>query len=147
TLMNQELIIPNSTFTSQQVTNLTKSDRLVRVLVPLSVSYGSTPEEVREVATQTALQHPLVLPDPPPFMSFLGYGESGLDFNLSVSVDQPDRSGRVRSDLYYLLWNAFSEHGIEIPFPQRVVSLGTGWEKLNRHSSEQVLPSGADDHA
>ncbi|MFN2201776.1 MAG: mechanosensitive ion channel family protein [Caldilineaceae bacterium] len=147
TLMNQELIIPNSTFTSQQVTNLTKSDRQVRVLVPLSVSYGSSPSEVREVATQAALQHPLVLPDPPPFLAFLGYGESSLDFNLSVSVDQPDRSGRVRSDLYYLLWDAFSEHGIVIPFPQRVVSLGSGWEKLNRYSSDPPVASSAGDHA
>ena len=94
TLTNQELIIPNTTFTAQQVTNLTKTDKVVRVLVPLSVSYGSSPEEVREVATQTALQHPSVLPDPPPFLAFLGYGESSLDFNLSVSVNQPDQSGR-----------------------------------------------------
>ena len=47
TLTNQELIIPNTTFTSQQVTNLTKSDRIVRILVPLSVSYRSKPETVR----------------------------------------------------------------------------------------------------
>ena len=130
TLTNQELIIPNTTFTSQQVTNLTKSDRIVRVLVPVSVSYASEPEKVRQVATETALQHELVLSEPPPFMAFLGYGESSLDFNLSVSVDQPERSGLVRSDLYYMLWRAFSEHGIEVPFPQRDLNLGTGWDKL-----------------
>ncbi len=130
TLTNQELIIPNSTFTSQQVTNLTKSDRIVRILVPLSVSYRSSPETVRSVASATALQHELVLAEPPPFVAFLGYGESSLDFNLSVSVDQPERSGRIRSDLYYMLWDAFAEHGIEIPFPQRDLNLGDGWEKL-----------------
>ena len=130
TLTNQELVIPNSNFTSQQVTNLTKSDRIVRVLVPFSVSYKSKPDEVREVAGATALQHELVLAEPPPFVAFLGYGESSLDFNLSVSVDQPDRSGRVRSDLYYMLWDAFAAHGIEIPFPQRDLNLGDGWEKL-----------------
>ncbi len=130
TLTNQELIIPNTTFTSQQVTNLTKSDRIVRILVPLSVSYRSKPETVRAVASATALQHELVLAEPPPFVAFLGYGESSLDFNLSVSVDQPERSGRIRSDLYYMLWDAFAEHGIEIPFPQRDLNLGDGWEKL-----------------
>src|SRR5690606_36609389 len=93
TLTNQELVIPNSMFTGQQVTNLTKPDRIVRVLVPFSVSYKSKPPEIREVAGATALQHELVLAEPPPFVAFLGYGESSLDFNLSVSVDQPDRSG------------------------------------------------------
>ncbi len=130
TLTNQELVIPNTMFTAQQVTNLTKSDRIVRVLVPFSVSYKSKPHEVREVAGATALRHELVLVEPPPFVAFLGYGESSLDFNLSVSVDQPDRSGLVRSDLYYMLWDAFVEHGIEIPFPQRDLNLGDGWEKL-----------------
>ncbi|MCB1185520.1 mechanosensitive ion channel, partial [bacterium] len=95
-----------------------------------SVSYKSKPDEVREVAGATALQHELVLAEPPPFVAFLGYGESSIDFNLSVSVDQPDRSGRVRSDLYYMLWDAFAAHGIEIPFPQRDLNLGDGWEKL-----------------
>lgn len=130
TLTNQELVIPNTMFTAQQVTNLTKSDRIVRVLVPFSVSYKSKPPEIREVAGATALQHELVLAEPPPFVAFLGYGESSLDFNLSVSVDQPDRSGWVRSDLYYMLWDAFAAHGIEIPFPQRDLNLGEGWEKL-----------------
>ena len=60
TLTNQELIIPNTTFTSQQVTNLTKSDRIVRILVPLSVSYRSKPETVRAVASATALQLSLI---------------------------------------------------------------------------------------
>ncbi len=128
TLTNQELIIPNTTFTSQQVTNLTKTDRVVRVLVPLGVSYKNDPDLVRQVATETATQHPQVLAEPPPFLAFLGYGESSLDFNLSVSVDEPQLSGLIRSDLYYMLWRAFEAHGIEVPFPQRDLNLGQGWD-------------------
>jgi len=138
TLTNQELIIPNTTFATQQVTNLTKSDRIVRILVPLSVSYKSKPEEVREVASATALQHESVLAEPPPFVAFLGYGESSLDFNLSASIDQPERSGLIRSDLYYMLWNAFAEHGIEIPFPQRDLNLREGWDKLTAATTQNA---------
>ncbi len=33
------------------------------------------------------------------------------------------------SDLYYMLWDAFAENDIKIPFPQRDLNLGSGWEK------------------
>ena len=130
TRTNEELIIPNSRFTSEQVKNLTRSDRMVLVLVPLGVSYKSDPRLVRQLAVDTALQHPLVLTDPPPGLIFRGYGDSSLDFNLSVSINQPEMSFAIRSDLYYLLWDVFAEHGIEIPFPQRDLNLGDGWEKF-----------------
>ncbi len=134
TLTNHDLIFPNSIFTSQMVTNLTKSDRVVRVLVPFSVSYGSSPDYVREIAAETALQHPLAMAEPPPFVAFLGYGESSLDFNLSLSINEPEKSGRVRSDLYYMIWDAFEDKGITIPYPQRVLHMGEGWEKISATS-------------
>jgi small-conductance mechanosensitive channel len=130
TRTNEEVIIPNANFTTHQVKNLTKTDRLVQVIVPLGVSYKSEPELVRRLAVETSLQHPLVLDDPPPLLLFLGYGESSLDFNLLVSVIQPEMTLLIRSDLYYLLWKVFAEHDIEIPFPQRDLNLGDGWEKL-----------------
>lgn len=130
TRTNEELIIPNNRFTSEQVKNLTRSDRLIQVIVPISVSYKSNPQFVRHLAVQTALNHPLVLPHPAPGLLFNGYGESSLDFSLSVSINQPELSLLIRSDLYYLLWDAFAEHNIEIPFPQRDLNLGDGWEKF-----------------
>jgi small-conductance mechanosensitive channel len=129
TLTNEELVIPNSKFTTELVKNLTKSDRLVRVIVPLGVSYDDDPELVRDITIETARQHPLVLVDPAPILLFRGYGESSLDFNLSVSIDRPELSAIVRSDLYYALWKVFAEHDITIPFPQRDLNLGDGWQK------------------
>jgi small-conductance mechanosensitive channel len=130
TRTNEELIVPNSSFTTQQVKNLTKSDRLVRVIVPLGVSYKSDPELVKQIAIDTSLSHPLVLALPPPLLIFLGYGDSSLDFNLLVSTNQPELTVNIRSDLYYALWNEFAEHDIEIPFPQRDLNLGAGWERF-----------------
>jgi small-conductance mechanosensitive channel len=131
TRTNEELIIPNSDFTSEKIKNLTRSDRQVRVLIPLGVSYESDPEIVKQIAVDTALQHPMVLAEPTPGLGFRGFGDSSLDFNLSVSINQPELSGAVRSDLYYMLWKAFLKHEIELPFPQRDLNLGNGWEKLS----------------
>jgi small-conductance mechanosensitive channel len=130
TLTNEELIIPNASFTTGQVKNLTKSDRLVRILVPFGVSYDSKPEVVRQLAVETGRQHPLVLDDPPPKLLFRGYGDSSIDFELRVSINQPEMTLGIKSDLYYMLWETLAEHDITIPFPQRDLNLGDGWEKL-----------------
>ncbi|MDX1416171.1 MAG: mechanosensitive ion channel [Candidatus Promineifilaceae bacterium] len=128
TRTNEELIVPNNSFTADQVKNFTKSERLVRVIVPFGVSYKSDPELVRTIATEVGLTHPLVLPLPPPELLFQGYNESSLDFNLQVSTNEPELTFRIRSDLYYALWKKLAENNIEIPFPQRDLNLGDGWE-------------------
>jgi small-conductance mechanosensitive channel len=130
TLTNEELIIPNASFTTNQVKNLTKSDRLVRVIIPFGVSYKSDPELVRQLAVEAGQRHPLALADPPPTLLFRGYGESSIDFELLVSVNRPELTLIIKSDLYYMLWDALAEHDITIPFPQRDLNLGDGWEKL-----------------
>jgi small-conductance mechanosensitive channel len=130
TRASEEYIIPNTNFTQQQVKNLTKSERRVRIQIPFGVSSESDPEHVRQLATEASLQHSLVLADPPPQLFFLGFGESSLDFELLVSIGYPELMGRVTSDLYYTLWEVFTKNNIEIPNPQRDVNLGDGWEKL-----------------
>ena len=130
TLTHEELIIPNANFTTNQVKNLTKSDRLVRVVVPFGVSYKSDPELVRQLAVETGARHPLVLPDPPPRLLFRGYGESSIDFELRASINQPEMTLQIVSDLYYALWTTLKEHDITIPFPQRDLNLGDGWRKF-----------------
>jgi potassium efflux system protein len=128
---SEEYIIPNINFTQQQVKNLTKSERRVRIRIPFGVSSESDPELVRQLTTEAGLQHPLVLADPSPQLFFLGFGESSLDFELLVSIGLPELMGRIKSDLYYTLWEVFTQNKIEIPNPQRDVNLGDGWEKFN----------------
>lgn len=130
TRANEEFIIPNSNFTTQQVKNLTKSERRVRVRIPFGVSYKADPEKIRQLTTEASLQHPLVLADPPPLLFFLGYGESSIDFELLVSIEHPELTIRTKSDLYYILWEVFAKHNIEIPYPQRDLNLGDGWNKF-----------------
>ena len=130
TFTNEELIVPNNSFATNQVKNFTKSDRLVQVVVPFGTSYNSDPELVRRIAVETSLEHPRVLVNPEPFVLFSDYGDSRLDFNLFVSTTQPELTLRLRSDLYYMLWEKFAENNIPIPFPQRDLNLGHGWERL-----------------
>lgn len=129
TLNNVELVVPNETFVTTEVTTYTKSDKRVRLLIPFGVSYNSDPAQVRQVVREKAVEHPLVLSDPAPELLFRGFGDSSLDFELSVWIDQPIRSPKVTSDLYYMIWDALKAHQIEVPYPQRDLHLRSGWEE------------------
>ncbi len=129
---NVEVVVPNEQFFTTQVTTFTRSDNLTRINLTLGVSYSSDPKEVRELLMETAVKHGLVRKDPPPTVYFNGFGESSLEFRLAVWIDQPKRAPRVRSDLFFMIWETFERHDINIPFPQRDLHLRDGWQDLLR---------------
>ena len=117
---NVVMIIPNSEFINNHVTNWTANDRQIRFAIPLGVSYSSDPEVVREVLEEVAGRHPDVLTLPPPEVLFTGFGDSSLDFELRVwTITRVQFPRILASEIYFMVFKAFKEHGIEIPFPQR----------------------------
>ena len=123
---NVVIIIPNSEFINNRVTNWTVNDRQVRFNIPLGVSYGSDPERVREVLLEVAGRHPDVLKSPAPQILFKGFGDSSLDFHLRVwTTTRVQTPLPLASELYFSIFRAFKENGIEIPFPQRDLHLKT----------------------
>ena len=119
---NVVIVVPNSLFLENQVTNLTLNDRSVRIDLPVGVSYSSDPEQVRAVLVGVANSHPDVQEDPQPDAIFTGFGDSSLDFELRVWTTKRVTSPRViASEIYFEAFRELGEAGIEIPFPQRDV--------------------------
>ncbi len=117
---NVVIIVPNSEFTTQRVTNWTANDRCVRLMVEVGASYSSDPERVRALLLQVADGHPDILKDPAPDVIFKALGDSSLDFQLRVwTINQVRTPQILQSDLYFAIFKVFNEQGIEIPFPQR----------------------------
>ena len=123
TFDNVEVIVPNQAFLTSAVTTYTKTDRLIRVKIPVGVSYNTDPNKIREILLAVARQDSLVQAEPEPFVRFMGFGDSSLDFRLDVWLDDPMLIFGVKSDLHYKIWEAFAEHNIELPFPQRDLHL------------------------
>jgi small-conductance mechanosensitive channel len=127
TFDRSEVIVPNSELISNQVTNWMHNNNYGRFKVPVGVAYGSDTEKVREVLLQVAKDHPKVVRGfpswPDPWVLFIGFGDSSLNFELRGIVYNVDTRLSVISDLNFAIDKAFREHGIEIPFPQRVVHM------------------------
>ncbi|MBF0585724.1 mechanosensitive ion channel [Prosthecochloris sp. N3] len=124
---NINIIIPNSEFVSKQVTNWSHTDRNVRVSIPVGVSYRSDPEKVRNVLLAVADNHPAILERPAPDVIFHEFGNSSLNFELRVWTSTHIQTPKVlRSEMNYRIFEAFRQHGIEIPFPQRDIHIKSG---------------------
>jgi small-conductance mechanosensitive channel len=125
-----EIIVPNSQFISEKVTNWTLTTGVARVVFPVGVAYGSDVPLVLNILEEAARQHPDVLDDPPPSPIFVGFGESSLDFELRAWMTDVNKRLRIKSDLGQYIDSRFREKGVQIPFPQLDLHLRSVDEKI-----------------
>lgn len=127
TLAGADILIPNSSFLEGNVVNLTLGDRKLRVDLAVGVTYGTSPEKVKQALLEVATDHAEVLQDPAPGVLFMDFGASSLDFELRVwvQINRGTSLDRLRSDLRYAIEKRFAADGLEMPFPQRDVHLDT----------------------
>jgi potassium-dependent mechanosensitive channel len=123
TFQGAEIIIPNATFISGNVTNWTLSESKRRVELPVGVAYGTDAKVVKELLERPAMQHPDVLTSPPPEAFFMGFGDSALNFELRFWVMQDSNTVKMKSEVALEVMRLLEEAGIEIPFPQRDLRL------------------------
>ncbi len=121
---NISIIVPNSRFIEEPITNWTLGDPRVRFRIPVGVAYASNVETVKTTLLAVAHEHSAVLENPEPTVFFDSFGENSLNFELVVwSAEMSSRPRRFRSDLNFAIERKLREAGIAIPFPQREVRL------------------------
>jgi potassium-dependent mechanosensitive channel len=125
TVDNVSIIMPNSHFIENPVTNWSIGDLRVRIHMNVGVAYGSDVARVTDVLTRVAAEHPDVLEEPQPEVRFLAFGDSSLDFALLAWIGRPGKQWQVQSDLYYAIDAGFRQAGVTIPFPQRDLHVQT----------------------
>lgn len=124
---NISIIIPNAEFISKQVINWSHSGRNIRFHVPVGVSYSEEPDKIKRILLDVAKNHPDVLELPAPDVLFIEYGDSSLNFDLMVwTSTYINRPIILKSQLYYLIFEKFKDHNVEIPFPQRDLHIKSG---------------------
>jgi small-conductance mechanosensitive channel len=117
-----EYLIPNSDFTAGTLINYTLTTPLVRIDLPVGVSYNADPRQVSDIMIDIALKETLVSKKKKPVVRFIGYGDNSIDFQLLFWIDARTTARRkVRSALYFSIFDALKQANIEIPFPQRDV--------------------------
>ncbi|MBS3929333.1 MAG: mechanosensitive ion channel [Sphingomonadales bacterium] len=115
-----EFLIPNELLMTSTVENWSFSTRDVRLKVPVGIAYGSDVELAERLMLQAANEHPRVHPDPQPSVWLTAFGDSAIQFEIQLWIDDPEAGvGNIRSDVLKRIWGLFGEHGVHLPFPQR----------------------------
>ena len=122
TFDNASVIIPNSDFISQQVTNWSFKDTRMRKNINVGVAYGSDIDLVRKTLLEIAAEIPNVLKYPRPEVIFVDHGDSALIFRLRIWT-HVDNYWAVPSAIRFELDKRFRDLSIEIAFPQRDVHI------------------------
>ncbi len=123
-----EVLVPNSTFIENNVTNWTYSTAQVRRTVSVGVDYDADPERVAELLKAVATCHAMVSQNPAPQVLLSDFGNDALQFTLRYWIDYADDAdaSAIASDLRFRIVAVLGQAGIGIPYPQRVVHLKQG---------------------
>ena len=120
---NIAIIVPNSEFIANQVTNWSYGDKKVRLNIEVGVSYNSDLDTVLRSIREVAAENQNVLSEPAPMVQLVSFGDSSWNMALRCWISNPKRHREVRSEINCGLVRKFRENGVEIPFPQRDLHL------------------------
>jgi small-conductance mechanosensitive channel len=117
------VMVPNDLVTSTSVINRTRRGRL-RIEVEVGVDYRTDPDRAGEVATEAVSAIDRILAVPSPQVVGKEFGESSIILGVRGWIDSPNARRRwaARTEMMAAIRQAFAEHDIKIPFPQRELS-------------------------
>jgi small-conductance mechanosensitive channel len=115
-----EYLIPNEDLITQRVENWSHRDDLLRLKIPVGVSYRADVRLAIQLCLDAASEVERVLPEPKSVCLMKGFGDSSVDLELRFWIRDPQNGvSNIKSQILLLIWDKFHEHDIEIPFPQR----------------------------
>jgi small-conductance mechanosensitive channel len=119
-----ESIIPNEMLVSNPVQNLSLTDRAVVLVTDFTVAYDTDLDSLFSALVDVVAQVPRVSTATAPSAYLLRFGADGFELRVGFWIEDPE-NGRtnVISDVNRAILVLIRERGIELPFPQREITV------------------------
>ncbi len=114
---NRHVVVPNSSITSNPITNYSSYDTR-RIDLIIGVHYEDDLKLARDTISRVLSEHENVLDDPAPTIMVMDLGDSSVDFAVRPWVNS-DVFWPTRGELLEQLKVELEKAGCSIPFPQR----------------------------
>lgn len=144
---NRLIVVPNARIANDLLVNLSFPDPTLRLEFDVGVHYDSSIEKVREVMLAAMAGCEGVRGDPEPEALFLAFGDSALHMRGRYWISSYADWRRMQDRVHTAILSAFREAGIEIPYPQRTLTLGAQERRLLHgapSTAGQPAPAGSD---
>lgn len=130
TFDGKDIMVPNEKFITTSFTNWTHNNIKQRYALNFSVAYKTDLPAMFDIVRDVVASHPKVLSgdgvpiEERPDAEIESFGDSGVNILVEFWMNGIDDGvNRVGGDLLLMIWMALKENDIEIPFPQREVSI------------------------
>ncbi len=131
------IITPNAEIVKSQIKNFSYPNDIVRFEVDFGVAYGTDLEAMRAIIIARINGEGDILEPETTEVRVVEMGESSVQTRLMCKIRNPNNIPRRKSDLLLVIYNTLRAHGIEIPFPQRVLHIAReNGDELARGSGE-----------
>jgi potassium-dependent mechanosensitive channel len=114
----KELVVPNKDLITGRLLNWTLTDTTNRIVIEVGVSYQADVVRARALLLEIGQNHPSVLKDPAPSVTFERLGPSSLDLVLRCVLSRLDQRLACINDLHMQIIERFRQEEIEIAYPQ-----------------------------
>ncbi|HEU5059748.1 MAG TPA: mechanosensitive ion channel family protein [Kofleriaceae bacterium] len=115
-----EITVPNSVIGASKIVNEVGGPSIKqRIRVKVQCAYGVDIDQVRAVLIDCADGDDEVAREPAPQVNLNSFGDSGLNVELRVWIEDPARRDAIIDRLNTRVYKAFAAHQIEIPYPKR----------------------------
>jgi len=94
-------------------------------------------EKVFACLEEVMKENPRVMAKPIPFVRFIDFGESSLDFQMIFWSKEIFRIENVKSDIRRAVYQKLAESNLTIPFPQRDIHIKTVEQMVGLKKSEK----------
>ena len=116
---NIVIIIPNNEIMLRDIINYTTISEKIRVRINIGIAYDADIQKAKDIILKVADATEWVSKSPAPKVVVRNFGESSVDLQLRVWIDD----ARKRMDTISFITDrtkaAFDEQGVEIPYPKR----------------------------
>ncbi len=123
TVRREVVTLPNSVLAKDALTNFTRGGQPVGVDLRVGTSYAAPPNRVKAEILEALREVAAVVTEPAPLCGVEAYGDSAVQYLVRVHLRDYTALPVARDAILGRLWYRFGRADIEIPFPQRVVTL------------------------
>jgi small-conductance mechanosensitive channel len=108
------ILIPNDVFITSAVISHPYSDRRLRLVFPMRISYDSPIEAAMKIMLEAAKKRQHILADPAPAVYLKEFVDGGIVLELVAWVKEAEKNLPVlRSDINLDIWRVFGKNGIK----------------------------------
>ncbi len=135
TVRQEHITLPNSMIAKEAVKNFSRGGCPVAIDLTFGVTFSAPPNQVKHEVLEALKAIPMVLTDPPPQVHTQSFAESSVQYLIRCYLLSYADSLRAQGEIYSRLWYRFGRAGIEIPFPQRVVTVRNEPQRAHVHQA------------